>query len=118
MADIFSTAIVGGIIYDIVKSGVQKLTKEKLIVPLKKWCSDITAFELAEALEKVQVDEFMSERAIELELQKSKKIIELIASVKPTQTENTITQNNYGAGHNISNTGPGSISVGSIIEKK
>ena len=118
MVDVFSGAIVGGIIYDIVKGGAKNLTKEKLIEPLKKWCSDTVADELAEALEKVQVDELMSERAIEFELQKNTDIVELIASVKPAEVTNQVTQNNSGEGHNISNSGSGTVTVGDFIGKK
>lgn len=118
MTGVFSSAIVGGIIYDLIKNGAKKLTKDNLVEPLKKWCSDTIANELAEALEKVKVDELMSERAIELELKKHADIIELIRCVKSTETAVQVTQNNSGAGHNISNTGTGTVNLGDFIVKK
>ncbi|ARA77530.1 hypothetical protein B5S52_17230 [Pectobacterium brasiliense] len=118
MIDVFSSTIVGGIIYDLVKSGAKKLTKDNLVGPLKNWCSDAIAYELAEALEKIKVDEFMSEKAIELELQKHERIIELIRCVKSTETAIQVTQNNSGTGHNISNTGSGTVNLGDHIVKK
>ena len=118
MTGVFSSAIVGGIIYDLVKDRMKKLTKDNLVKPLKNWCSDSIANELAEALEKVKVDELMSERAIELELKKHTDIMELIRSVNPTITATQVTQNNSGVGHNISNTGAGTVNLGDFTVKK
>ncbi|SGZ10058.1 Putative uncharacterized protein [Moritella viscosa] len=114
--ELITSSILGGIIYDIVKEGIA-ITKDSLGEQLKKWAAESIAPNLAEALLDIEVTSMMSEKAIELELEKNKTIVALLAQIK-TSSQGAVHQEHTGSGHNLNHTGSGHIVMGDYNEKK
>lgn len=114
--EIITSSILGGIIYDLVKKGIA-ITKDSLNEPLKNWAAEAVAPNLVEALKDIELTPMMSEKAIELELEKNEAIVAILAQVKAS-SQGTVHQEHTGSGHNLSHTGSGHMIMGDYNEKK
>jgi len=100
MVDFISTAVLSGIIYDICKTQA-RVTGAALKERLKSWVvDDITADDIAEEVNKLGVNQDQSEIAIEREIVRSERLLELLKEVKPSNST-TITQFHSGSGDNV-----------------
>lgn len=96
--EFITTTILSGVIYDILKRGVF-LTKDVLANNLKKWLiDDATLEKLAIKLQELNLNDEMSEKAIEREINSSNQIKELLSKIS---THNIDIQIHSGTGDNI-----------------
>lgn len=96
--EFITTTILSGVIYDILKRGVF-LTKDVLANNLKKWLiDDATLEKLAIKLQELNLNDEMSEKAIEREINSSNQIKELLSKIS---THNIDIQIHAGTGDNI-----------------
>ena len=96
--EFITTTILSGVIYDILKRGVF-LTKDVLANNLKKWLiDDATLEKLAIKLQELNLNDEMSEKAIEREINSSNQIKELLNKIS---THNIDIQIHSGTGDNI-----------------
>lgn len=95
-----SSAILSGFVYDMLKHKVS-ITATSIKEKLKGWIVDeAVAPALAEKIEKLSLNDEMSESAIERRLLDSSEIQQILSSIKPNNTT-VITQNHSGIGDNV-----------------
>ncbi|EFG6858449.1 hypothetical protein OM222_003820 [Escherichia coli] len=98
--DFLSSAILSGIVYDMLKHHVS-ITATSIKEKLKNWVIDeAIAPALAKELEKLSLNDEMSEIAIERKLLDSSEIQKILSSIKP-HAATVIIQNHSGTGDNI-----------------
>lgn len=98
--EFITTTILSGVIYDILKRGVF-LTKDVLANNLKKWLiDDATLEKLAIKLQELNLNDEMSEKAIEREINSSNQIKELLTKISAHNVDIDI-QIHSGTGDNI-----------------
>ena len=98
--EFITTTILSGVIYDILKRGVF-LTKDVLANNLKKWLIDDTTLEkLTVKLQELNLNDEMSEKAIEREINSSNEIKELLSKISAHNVDINI-QIHSGTGDNI-----------------
>ena len=98
--EFITTTILSGVIYDILKRGVF-LTKDVLANNLKKWLMDDTTLEkLTVKLQELNLNDEMSEKAIEREINSSNEIKELLSKISAHNVDINI-QIHSGTGDNI-----------------
>ena len=98
--EFITTTILSGVIYDILKRGVF-LTKDVLANNLKKWLMDDTTLEkLTVKLQELNLNDEMSEKAIEREINSSNEIKELLSKISAHNVDIDI-QIHSGTGDNI-----------------
>ncbi|GAA6167829.1 GapS6a family protein [Sessilibacter corallicola] len=98
--EFLSSAILSGFVYDMLKHQVS-ITATSIKEKLKDWVIDeAVAPVLVEEIEKLSLNDEMSEKAIERKLLDSGKIQQILSSIKPTNTT-VIMQNHSGIGDNI-----------------
>ncbi|PXZ03713.1 hypothetical protein DKK70_15960 [Gilliamella apicola] len=98
--EFITTTILSGVIYDILKRGVF-LTKDVLANNLKKWLiDDATLEKLAIKLQELNLNDEMSEKAIEREINSSNQIKELLSKISAHNVDIDI-QIHSGTGDNI-----------------
>lgn len=96
--EFISSAVLSGILYDMLKSGV-KLTAYNIKVKLQNWIvGDSIAIEIEKELHKLQLSDDMSESAIEKKIASSNELAALVKKIKPNAI---ITQIHSGTGDNI-----------------
>lgn len=93
-----TTTILSGAIYDIFKSGLS-ITKNALASRLKNWLIDDTTLEnLTDKLQKLNLNDEMSEKAIENKINSSNELKNLLGNIS---ARNVNIQIHSGAGDNI-----------------
>lgn len=91
--------IVAGVLYDLLKHGFT-LTAENIKEKLKTWVlNDNNAQAISAEIVKLELNDEMSEKAIQHKIASSEQLMELINAVKPSTT--TIIQTHNGTGDNI-----------------
>ncbi|EMN5846858.1 hypothetical protein RJO36_000223 [Enterobacter hormaechei] len=95
-----TTAIVSRAIYDLLLAGIS-FTKDNIKKKLTEFItSDENAELLAEKIEKLNVNEDMSEKAIEKHLKASPEVMNVLENI-PNASIVSIKQTHYGIGDNI-----------------
>lgn len=98
--EFITTTILSGVIYDIFKKGMS-ITKDVLANNLKKWLiDDATLEKLAIKLQELNLNDEMSEKAIEREINSSNQIKELLSKISAHNVDIDI-QIHSGTGDNI-----------------
>lgn len=98
--EFLSSVILSGIVYDMLKHQVS-ITATSIKEKLKDWVIDeAVAPALAEQIEKLSLNDEMSEKAIERKLLDSGEIQQILSSIKPNNTT-VIMQNHSGNGDNV-----------------
>lgn len=98
--EFLSTVVLSGIVYDMLKCSVS-ITAASIKDKLKDWVIDeAVAPVLAEEIEKLSLNDEMSEKVIERKLLDSIEIQQILSSIKPNNTT-VIMQNHSGTGDNI-----------------
>lgn len=103
------SAVLSGFIYDKLQQGVAS-TKDYLKGKLKDWViDDATVQQLAAKIDDLGLDDDMSPRKIEKELNAAPDILELLKTITPSQTTNITNrqENVYGNNVMINNNGKG-----------
>jgi hypothetical protein len=94
-------AIVAGVVYDYIKCGVL-LTADNLKKGLKNWIiGDSELIIISSELNKLELNDEMSESAIEKRIAASSELKQLIEKIKPISESNTIIQHHTGSGDNV-----------------
>lgn len=98
--EFLSATILSGVVYDLIKHQVQ-VTAESLKDKLRDWVIDeAVAPALATELEKLELNDEMSEKAIERQISESKDIQSILSNIAPNTT-NVIIQHHSGTGDNV-----------------
>ena len=99
--DALTVSILSSAAYDILKTGL-KFTGQTIKDKLKNWVlDDITATLLATKLEKLDLSDELSEKAIERKIENETDISDLLSKNKPAPQVINITQHHSGSGDNI-----------------
>lgn len=99
--DYLSASILSGIVYDCIKKGI-KISADKLKERLRNWLiEDDLALLLSNELNELQLDDEMSEIAIERKISSSGKLLNLVNNVNKSNKNNNISQVHYGTGDNV-----------------
>jgi len=97
--DFMTSAVLGGIVYDILKNNLT-ITSQLLQSRLTSWViNDETVVNLATQLNRLDIDAEKSERSIQREIENSEDLSELVETIRRVQS--TITQQHSGSGDNI-----------------
>jgi len=95
-----TTAILARGIYDLIQASVS-WSKDALKEKLRTFINDETKVEeLAQKIEKIDVNEDMSQKAIEKKLMIDPEILEIIRSIKDEEKVN-VKQQHFGSGDNV-----------------
>lgn len=101
MEEFLTGAILSGITYDIIKCGTI-LTVDNLKDRLKNWLiDDTTLLIMSNELNKLELNDEMSEKAIERKINDSSELRALLESIKPITESNMIIQHHSGNGDNV-----------------
>jgi hypothetical protein len=99
--EFLSSVVLSGFLYDMLKHGVS-LSSDTIKTKLKDWAVDeIIAPALSKEISKLNLNDELSESAIEKRISQSHNLVEIINSIKKAQTITNITQNHSGTGDNI-----------------
>ena len=99
--EFITSAVLSGFLYDMLKHGVS-ITAESIKGKLTDWVlDDIAATDLAIELGTLDLNDDLSESAIEKIINRSPRLLELIASIKKESSVTTIIQSHSGTGDNI-----------------
>ncbi|MCP8631724.1 hypothetical protein PUR31_05470 [Pseudomonas mosselii] len=104
--DVITTGILANAAYETLKAGV-KISGQELKKRLTRWLiEDHHAEDLSSELNKLEINDGMSEKAITASLNQSQQIIDLLGQIKSPRatahsTINTVTQHHSGNGDNI-----------------
>lgn len=91
--------VVAGVLYDLIKHGAA-LTAENLRGKLKDWVlGENETQQIATAVQKLNLSDEMSEKAIQNKISSSEDLIQILNSIKPSKT--TIIQTHNGTGDNV-----------------
>ncbi|MFM5271445.1 MULTISPECIES: GapS6a family protein [Aeromonas] len=98
----FMTAtILSGLLYDMLKHGIS-ITATTIKEKLKDWIiDDSSATTFSDELVSLNLNDELSESAIEKRINQSPKILALLSSLKKDSNVTTIIQNHSGTGDNI-----------------
>lgn len=92
--------ILSGAIYDLFKCGLS-ITKNELASKLKNWLiDDVTLEKITDKLQELNLNEDMSEKAIEKKIDSSKELKNLLGNISASAS-NVNTQIHLGTGDNI-----------------
>jgi Na+-translocating ferredoxin:NAD+ oxidoreductase RnfG subunit len=98
--EFLSATILSGVVYDLIKHQVQ-VTAESLKEKLRDWVIDeAVAPTLATEIEKLELNDEMSEKAIERQISESTDIQSILSNIVPNTT-NVVIQHHSGTGDNI-----------------
>lgn len=99
--DALVVSILSSAAYDLLKTSVT-FTSEWVKDSLKNWIiDDITAQEIANAANKLKLNDELSEKAIQKIIESDAQTINSLKNLKPSQQTINITQNHSGTGDNI-----------------
>jgi hypothetical protein len=99
--EFITSAVLSGFLYDMLKHGVS-ITAEGIKEKLKDWVLDDTVTtDLAIELGALDLNDDLSESAIEKIINRSPKLFELLSSIKKEGSVTTVIQNHNGTGDNI-----------------
>ncbi|EJL6514227.1 MULTISPECIES: GapS6a family protein [Vibrio] len=115
--DFLTATILSGLIYDGVKDGATigfDLLKSKL----QGWLIDDNQIQLlVEQLKDAGINEDLAPHAIERKIEEHQPLTKLLKQIKAPEHNNCVVQTSH-IGHNVSNNGNGSISIGDIVITK
>ena len=115
--EFLNAAILSGLIYDGVKTGVA-FHYEVLKSKLQDWLIDDSQMQkIYEHLEEVGVNEELSQNAIEKRINSSQLLLELIGQVRLRDINQIVSQTSM-VGNNINMSGSGTVSIGNITTSK
>ncbi len=98
--DFLTTTLLSGVIYDMTKHKIA-VTADNLKAKLRNWLLDEEkSIQLEQHLSQLQINEDLSESAIEKRLLNSPILVSLLREVKPANTVN-ISQTHQGTGDNV-----------------
>ena len=98
--DLFTTSLLSGLIYDLVKRGLT-ITAKSIKQHAKEWIIDDVLSESIEAeMKKLKISDEMSEVAIERRIKESANLMALIDKIKPN-SNTTIILTHSGTGDNV-----------------
>ena len=98
--DALTLSILSSATYDLLKGGV-KLTTQTLKDKLRKWILDeSTAEKIASELDKLDLDDELSEKAIQRKIENTN-IPTILKSIQPATNITNITQTHSGTGDNV-----------------
>ncbi|MEZ8059558.1 GapS6a family protein [Vibrio splendidus] len=98
--EFLSATVLSGVVYDLIKHQIQ-ITASSLKEKLKDWVVDEAVTPaLAVELEKLKLNDEMSEKAIERQIAESKHIQTILSNIVPNTT-NVIVQHHSGTGDNV-----------------
>lgn len=96
-----TSAILSGFLYNMLKHGVS-ITADSVKEKLKDWIlDDSIAPALSKELADLNLNDELSESAIEKRINQTPKFLELLSSIKKEASVTTIIQNHSGIGDNI-----------------
>ena len=99
--DFLSSTILSGFLYDMLKNRVA-VSAENIKLKLKDWAiSELVAPTLSEEVNKLNLNNEMSESAIEKRIIQNPTLMELLTSIKSVKNSTTIIQQHSGSGDNI-----------------
>ena len=99
--EFISSAVLSGFLYDMIKHGVS-ISVDTVKTKLKDWVvSDIVAPALSDEISKLNLNDELSESAIEKRINQAPKLMELMTTIKKAENVTTIIQNHSGTGDNI-----------------
>ncbi|OGR15305.1 MAG: hypothetical protein A2097_07505 [Desulfobacula sp. GWF2_41_7] len=99
--DFLSSTILSGFLYDMLKNRVA-VSAENIKLKLKDWAvNELVAPALSEEVNKLNLNNEMSESAIEKRINQNPNLIELLTSIKNAESSATIIQHHSGKGDNI-----------------
>ncbi|WP_283629218.1 GapS6a family protein [Shewanella baltica] len=112
--DFLTATILSGLIYDGVKGGAMigfDLLKSKL----QGWLIDDNQIQLlVEELKEAGINEDLAPHAIERKIQEHQPLTKLLKQIKAHENNNFVVQTSH-IGHNVSNNGNSTISIGDIV---
>lgn len=101
--DFFTATALSGALYDLMKTGVG-VTASAIKEKLQNWVvDDACAKRLALEVEKLNINDEMSEKAIGRTLLAAPEVVELIAQINAAGVKVSIIQTHSGTGDNIGN---------------
>lgn len=99
--EFITAAILSGIVYDLLKSGMSTKA-DNLKSRFKDWVlEDSLALELENQIDKLDLNDEMSEAAIERKIKQNPQLLETMALIKKQDNSTTINQTHNGVGDNI-----------------
>ena len=99
--DFISSAVLSGFLYDMLKHGAS-ISADIVKAKLKDWVvSDIVSSALSDEISKLNLNDELSESAIEKKINQAPKLMELMATIKKAENVTTIIQNHSGTGDNV-----------------
>lgn len=99
--DFLSSTILSGFLYDMLKNKVA-LSAENIKLKLRDWAIDeLFAPTFSEEVNKLNLNNEMSESAIEKRIKQNPTLMELLTSIKRAKNSTTIIQHHSGRGDNI-----------------
>lgn len=99
--DFLSSVVLSGFLYDMLKHGVA-ITSDSIKTILKDWVvTEAVASALSDEICKLNINNELSEKAIENKINETQSLIELMGSIQKAQNVITIIQTHSGTGDNI-----------------
>jgi len=99
--EFMTSAILSGFLYDMLKHGVS-ITADSVKEKLKDWIlDDSIAPAFSKELADLNLNDELSESAIEKRINQTPKLLDLLSSIKKEGSVTTIIQNHSGTGDNI-----------------
>ncbi|HCD05047.1 MULTISPECIES: hypothetical protein [unclassified Methylophaga] len=94
-----STVIISGVIYDMLKHSIS-ITGSNIKTKLREWVIDDAQSEkLATAINSLDLNDEMGEKAINKQLMSSNEVVTLLSQIQPSNI--VITQSHSGTGDNV-----------------
>lgn len=99
--EFLSSVVLSGVLYDMLKHGVS-LSSDAIKTKLKEWAIDeLVAPALSKEISKLNLNDELSESAIEKRINQTPQLVEVISSIKNAKAVTIITQSHSGTGDNI-----------------
>lgn len=99
--EFMTAALLSGVVYDALKSGAL-ITTDILKNKLKDWIVDEgVILRIKEEIENLEINDEMSEKAIERKFERSYNIIDICRELKPASSKSSINQYHTGSGDNV-----------------
>lgn len=115
--DFLTSAILSGLLYDGIKDGAV-IGFELLKSKLQGWLIDDNQIKLmVEQLKEAGINEDLAPHAMERKIEAHKPLLDLLKQIKTAENNNCVIQTSN-IGHNVSNTGSGSVMIGGITVNK
>ena len=94
-----STVIISGVIYDMLKHSIS-ITGSNIKTKLREWViGDAQSEKLATAINRLDLNDEMGEKAINKQLMSSNEVVTLLSQIQPNNI--VITQSHSGTGDNV-----------------